>query len=94
MSLKENMMVIINSKLKKGMKLVVEVEDVLGDDIVSINVDMRGSNAALLKMLLSAMASEKRLAQFIHATATADEYIRVDAFKFNYNEKAQEGGES
>ena len=91
MSLEDNMNTILNTELKKGTKLVVEVKDVLGKDIVGMNVNMKGSNAAMLKMLLSAMATDKRLAQLIMATAAAQEFVRVDAVKFNFSEKVEEG---
>ena len=83
-----------NAELKKGTKLVVEIDDVLGKDIVAINVSMNGSTYSLLKMLIFAMAINKYLSQLIKATAAANEFINVEAIKFNVDKAKEEGGEA
>lgn len=90
----ETMQQLINAEMKKGTKLVVEVDDVLGKDLVSIRVNMNGTAAALLKMLISAMAINKKLKQFVKAAAAADEVLSVEAIQFNVNKAKEEGGEA
>ena len=93
MNTNETMQQLINAKMKKGTRLVVEVDDALGKDLVSIRVNMNGTNAALLKMI-SAMAINKKLSQLIKATAAADELVSVEAIKFNVDKPKEEGGEA
>ena len=90
MNTNETMQQIINAEMKKGTKLVVEVDDALGKDLVSMN----GSAAALLKMLISAMAINKKLKQFVKAAAAADKVLSVEAIKFNVDKAKEEGGEA
>lgn len=90
----ETMQQLINAEMKKGTKLVVEVDDVLGKDLVSIRVNMNGTAAALLKMLISAMTINKKLKQFVKAAAAADEVLSVEAIQFNVNKAKEEGGEA
>ena len=40
MNTNETMQQLINAKMKKGTRLVVEVDDALGKDLVSIRVNM------------------------------------------------------
>ena len=94
MNTNETMQQIINAEMKKGTKLVVEVDDVLGKDLVDICVSMNGSAAALLKMLISAMAINKKLKQFVKAAAAADKVLSVEAIKFNVDKAKEEGGEA
>ena len=83
---------LINAEMKKGTRLVVEIDDVLGMDLVGIRVNMNGSAPSLLKMLISAMAINKKLKQFIKAAAVADEVLSVEAIKFNVDKAKEEGG--
>lgn len=85
---------LINAEMKKGTRLVVEIDDVLGMDLVGIRVNMNGSAPSLLKMLISAMAINKKLKQFIKAAAVADELVGVEAIKFNVDKPNEEGGEA
>ena len=94
MNTNETMQQLINAKMKKGTRLVVEVEDALGKDLVSIRVIMNGSAPSLLKMLISAMAINKKLKQFVKAAAVADELLSVEAIKFNVDKPKEEGGEA
>ena len=89
----ETMKQLINAEMKKGTRLVVEVDDALGKDLVSMNVSMNGTNAALLKMMISAMAINKKLKKFVKAAAAADELVRVEAIKFNVDKAKEEGGD-
>ena len=83
---------LINAEMKKGTRLVVEIDDVLGMDLVGIRLNMNGSAPSLLKMLISAMAINKKLKQFIKAAAVADELVSVEAIKFNVDKAKEEGG--
>lgn len=94
MNTNETMQQLINAKMKKGTRLVVEVDDALGKDLVSIRVNMNGTAAALLKMMISAMAINKKLKQFVKAAAVADELVSVEAIKFNVDKAKEEGGEA
>lgn len=94
MNTNETMQQLINAKMKKGTRLVVEVDDALGKDLVSIRVNMNGTAAALLKMMISAMAINKKLKQFVKAAAVADELVSVEAIKFNVDNAKEEGGEA
>lgn len=94
MNTNETMQQLINAEMKKGTKLVVEVDDALGKDLVSIRVYMYGTAAALLKMMISAMAIDKKLKQFVKAAAVADEVLSVEAIKFNVDKLKEEGGEA
>ena len=92
MNTNEIMQKLKNAELKKGTKLVVEVDDALGKDLVSIHVNMNGTAAALLKMMISAMTINKKLKQFVKAAAAADELVSVEAIKFNVDKAKEEGG--
>ena len=94
MNTNETMQQLINAKMKKGTRLVVEVDDALGKDLVSIRVNMNGTAAALLKMMISAMAINKKLKQFVKAAAVADELVSVEALKFTVNQAKEKGGEA
>ena len=94
MNTNETMQQIINAEMKKGTRLVVEVDDALGKDLVSIRVNMNGTAAALLKMMISAMAINKKLKQFVKAAAVADELVSVEAIKFNVNQAKEKGGKA
>ena len=94
MNTNETMQQLINAEMKKGTRLVVEVDDALGKDLVSINVNMNGTAAALLKMMISAMAINKKLKQFVKAAAVADELVSVEAIKFNVDKPKEEGGQA
>lgn len=78
---------IVDAPLKKGMKLTVEVEGVLGKDIIKINADVNDGgldnpNPALIKLLLAAGYSNPWLKKLIEATCNASEYIKVDGVRF------------
>lgn len=93
MNTNEIMQQLKNAELKKGTRLVVEIDDVLGKDIVAINVSMNGSTYSLLKMLISAMAINKKLSHLIKATVEADMLVNVEAIKFNVDKK-EKGSEA
>lgn len=94
MNTNEIMQQLINAKMKKGTRLVVEIDDVHGKDLVDIRVSMNGTAAALLKMLISAMAINKKLKLLVEAAAAADEVLSVEAIKFNVDKAKEEGGEA
>jgi len=91
---KESLEKVINAELKKGTLLHVEVEYVLGTDIVGMKVNMEGNTLALLKMLISAMATHKQLNKLIKAAAAASKIVHVDAVKLNMKNQDEKGGEA
>ena len=83
-----------NAELKKGIMLHVEVAKVLGTDIVGMEVRMEGNGFAVLKMLLSAMATNQQLNKLIEAAAAADKFLHVEAVKLNMKNSEEKGGEA
>ena len=91
---KEGLTRLINAELKKGTMLHVEVAEVLGTDIVGMEVHTEGNGLALLKMLISAMATNKQLNKLINAAVAASEVIGVEAIKLNMTHPRKEGGKA
>lgn len=85
---------VINAELKKGTLLHVEVAEVLGTDIVGMEVHTEGNGLAVLKMLISAMATNKELNKLIKAAAAADNFLHVEAVKLNMKNSEEKGGEA
>lgn len=94
MNIDETMQQLINAEMKKGTRLVVEVNDALGKDLVSITVKMNGSVPSLLKMMISAMTLNKKLKLFVKAAAVASELVSVEATKLEFIKPDQKGGEA
>lgn len=92
--MEESLKKVINAELKKGTMLHVEVTEVLGTDIVGMEVNIEGDGLALLKMLISAMANNKQLNQLIKAAAGADKFLHVEAVKLYMTHPRKEGGEA
>ena len=87
MTIKAAMQKVMDTNLTKGMKLEIEVEDVLGTDIYALNLEAHGgtketANAAFIKLLLSASFRNPLLKELIKATATTFDYIHVDGVEF------------
>ena len=55
--LKENLEKMMNAELKKGECIRVEVGKVLGDGLIDLRTEVKGSLASLTKMLLIAMST-------------------------------------
>ena len=91
---KEGLKRLINAELKKGTMLHVEVAEVLGTDIVDMEVNMEGNELAVLKMLISAMATNKQLNKLIKAAVAADKFLHVEAVKLNMKNSEEKGGEA
>lgn len=91
---KEGLKRLINAELKKGTMLHVEVAEVLGTDIVGMQVNMEGNMLALLKMLISAMATNKQLNKLIKAAAEADNFLDIEAVKLNMKNSEEKGGQA
>ena len=91
---KEGLTRLINAELKKGTMLHVEVAEVFGTDIVDMEVHTEGNGLAVLKMLISAMATYKQLNKLIKAAAVADEFLHVEAVKLYMNNSEAKGGEA
>ena len=90
----ESLKKVINAELKKGTLLHVEVTEVIGTDIVGMEVHMEGNGLAVLKMLLSAMATNQQLNELIEAAAAADKFLHVEAVKLNMKNSEEKGGEA
>ena len=90
---KEGLTRLINAELKKGTMLHVEVAEVLGTDIVGMEVHTEGNGLAVLKMLISAMATNKQLNKLIKAAVAADKFLHVEAVKLNMKNSEEKGGE-
>lgn len=91
---KEGLKRLINAELKKGTMLHVEVAEVLGTDIVGMEVHTEGNGLAVLKMLISAMATNKELNELIKAAAAADNFLQVEAVKLNMKNSEEKGGQA
>ena len=92
--MEESLKKVINAELKKGTLLHVEVAKVLGTDIVGMEVHTEGNGLAVLKMLLSAMATNQSLKKLIKAAAVADKFLYVEAVKLNMKNSEEKGGEA
>lgn len=92
--LEESLKKVINAELKKGTMLHVEVTKVHGTDIVGMEVRTKGNGLAVLKMLLSAMATNQQLNELIEAAAAADKFLHVEAVKLNMKNSEEKGGEA
>lgn len=90
--LEESLKKVVNAELKKGTMLHVEVAEVLGTDIVGMEVHTEGNGLAVLKMLLSAMGTNKQLNKLIKAAVAADNFLHVEAVKLNMTYPRKEGG--
>lgn len=92
--MEESLKKVINAELKKGTMLHVEVAEVLGTDIVGMEVRTKGNGLAVLKMLLSAMATNQQLNKLIKAAAVADKFLYVEAVKLNMKNSEEKGGQA
>lgn len=90
--MEESLKKVINAELKKGTMLHVEVAEVLGTDIVGMEVHTEGNGLAVLKMLISAMATNKQLNKLINAAVAVSKVIGVEAVKLNMKNSEEEGG--
>jgi hypothetical protein len=77
--LKDSLELIRDAEMKQGDKICVEVGDVMGKDIISLKVDVYGHNAALIKMLITAMNENDTLHEILTGTLVASQYIHVDS---------------
>lgn len=92
--IEESLKKVINAELKKGTMLHVEVAKVLGTDIVGMEVHTEGNGLAVLKMLLSAMATNQPLNELIKAAAAADKFLHVEAVKLYMKNSEEKGGDA
>ena len=92
--LKESLKKVVNAELKKGTMLHVEVAEVLGTDIVGMEVHTEGNGLAVLKMLISAMATNKQLNELINAAVATDKFLHVEAVKLNMKNSKEKGGDA
>ena len=92
--MEESLKKVINAELKKGTMLHVEVAEVLGTDIVGMEVHTEGNGLAVLKMLISAMATNQQLNKLINAAVAADNFLHVEAVKLNMKNSEEKGGEA
>ena len=92
--MEESLKKVINAELKKGTMLHVEVAEVLGTDIVGMEVHTEGNGLAVLKMLISAMATNKELNKLIKDAAAADNFLHVEAVKLNMKNSEEKGDQA
>ena len=92
--MEESLKKVINAELKKGTMLHVEVSEVLGTDIVGMEVHTEGNGLAVLKMLILAMATNKQLNKLIKAAVVADKFLHVEAVKLNMKNSEEKGGQA
>ena len=92
--LKENLEKVINAELKKGTLLHVEVGKVLGDGLIGLRTEFKGSLASLTKTLLIAMSTNKELKHIIRLAGYASFHIDVDCVKKPPIPDEKEGGEA
>ena len=92
--MEERLKKVINAELKKGTMLHVEVAEVLGTDIVGMEVHTEGNGLAVLKMLISAMSANQQLKELIKAAAAADNFLHVEAVKLYMKNSEEKGGQA
>lgn len=92
--LKENLEKVINAELKKGTLLHVEVGKVLGDGLIGLRTEVKGSSMSLTKTLLIAMSTNKELKHIIQLAGYASFHIGVDCVKMPPIPDEKEGGEA
>lgn len=92
--LKENLEKVINAELKKGTLLHVEVGKVLGDGLIGLRTEVKGSFMSLTKTLLIAMSTNKELKHIIQLAGYASFHIGVDCVKMPPIPDEKEGGEA
>lgn len=83
---------IMETELKPGTKISVEVDEVLGKDIFSLQGDVKGDNYAIVKMLVSEMTHNKDVRDIIRWAAMVSYMVRVDAVAIPRLNKDEEGG--
>lgn len=83
---------IMETELKPGTKISVEVDEVLGKDIFSLKGDVKGDNYAIIKMLVSEMTQNKDVRDIIRWAAMASCEVRIDAVAIPRLNKDEEGG--
>ena len=83
---------IMERELKPGTKISVEVDEVLGKDIFSLQGDVKGDNYAITKMLVLEMTHNKDVRDIIRWAAMASYMVRVDAVAIPRLNKDEKGG--
>lgn len=83
---------IMETELKPGTKISVEVDEVLGKDFFSLKGDVKGDNYAIVKMLVSEMTHNKDVRDIIRWAAMASCEVRIDAVVIPRLNKDEEGG--
>ena len=83
---------IMETELKPGTKISVEVDEVLGKDIFSLKGDVKGDNYAIIKMLVSEMTQNKDVRDIIRWAVMASFEVRIDAVAIPRLNKDEEGG--
>lgn len=92
--LKEILEKVINAEPKKGTLLHVEVGKVLGDSLIGLRTEVKGSPMSLTKTLLIAMSTNKELKHIIQLAGYASFHIGVDCVKMPPIPDEKEGGEA
>lgn len=92
--LKEILEKVINAELKKGTLLHVEVGKALGDSLIGLRTEVKGSFMSLTKTLLIAMSTNKELKHIIQLAGYASFHTDVDCVKMPPIPDEKEGGEA
>lgn len=83
---------IMETELKPGTKISVEVDKVMGKDIFSLNEEVKGDNYAITKMLVTEMSQNKEIQDIIRWAAMASYCVKVDAVVIPRLNKDDKGG--
>lgn len=85
---------VINAEPQKGECIRVEVGKVLGDGLIGLRTEVKGSFMSLTKTLLIAMSTDKDLKHIIQLAGYASFRIDVDCVKMPPIPDEKEGGEA
>lgn len=92
--LKEILEKVINTEPQKGECIRVEVGKVLGDSLIGLRTEVKGSPMSLTKTLLIAMSTDKVLKHIIQLAGYASFHIDVNCVKMPPIPDEKEGGEA
>lgn len=85
---------VINAEPQKGECIHVEVGKVLGDGLIGLRTEVKGSLASLTKTLLIAMSTNKDLKHIIQLAGYASFHIDVDSVEMPPIPDEKKGGEA
>lgn len=94
MNKEEVLKMIVDAEPQKGECIRVEVGKVLGDGLIELRTEVKGSSMSLTKTLLIAMSANKELKRIIQLAGYASFHIDVDCVKMPPIPDEKEGGEA